>query len=98
MLVLARKQNQNIIIGDNIIVKVVRVTRDTVKLGIQAPATVPVHRQEVYDEIQKSNSGAPQTVMQAVPKLARKLFDRALARNHGSQAAMDNAAADHRNP
>ena len=52
MLVLARKVNQNIVIDGRITVKIVRLDGDVVKLGIQAPTSVPVHRQEVYERIQ----------------------------------------------
>lgn len=69
MLVLARKLNQNIVIDGRIIVKVLRLERDTVKLGIQAPASIPVHRQEVYEEIQRSNRAAAQTRRSSVPPL-----------------------------
>ncbi|MDB6030115.1 MAG: csrA [Verrucomicrobiales bacterium] len=72
MLVLARKLNQNIIIDGRIIVKVVRMDRDVVKLGIEAPTSVPVHRQEVYDEIQKANKAAASETRGPVPKLAEK--------------------------
>ena len=58
MLVLARKRNQNIVIGPDIVVTVLRVARDGVRLGIQAPASVPVHRQEIYQAIQAANQGA----------------------------------------
>jgi carbon storage regulator len=58
MLVLARKLQQKIVIGDNIVIQVLRKSRDVVKLGIEAPQTVPVHRQEIYDEIQRSNNAA----------------------------------------
>ena len=58
MLVLSRKLNENIVIDGRIYIKVVRVDGGTVKLGIQAPADVPVHRQEVYDEIQRNNQEA----------------------------------------
>jgi carbon storage regulator len=58
MLVLSRKVNENIVIDGRIIVKVVRTEGNFVKLGIEAPADVPVHRQEIYDEIQRSNQAA----------------------------------------
>ncbi len=58
MLVLARKLNENIIIDGRITVKIVRLDKDVVKLGIDAPPSVPVHRQEVFDEIQRSNKAA----------------------------------------
>ena len=71
MLVLSRKFNENIVIGDDIIVKVVRLEGDVVKLGIQAPASVSVHRQEVYDEIQRTNKSAAHKVRRAVPRVTR---------------------------
>ena len=58
MLVLSRKLNQSIVIGDDIHIVVVSIDRDTVKLGIQAPRAVPVHRSEVYEEIQRANRAA----------------------------------------
>ncbi len=58
MLVLARKLQQKIVIGDDIVIQVLRKSRDVVKLGIEAPASVPVHRQEIYNEIQRSNNAA----------------------------------------
>jgi len=70
MLVLSRKFNENIVIGDDIVVKVVRLEGDVVKLGIQAPSSVSVHRQEVYDEILRSNKGAALSEgKRAVPKM-----------------------------
>jgi carbon storage regulator len=58
MLVLSRKVNENIVIDGRIVVKVVRTEGNFVKLGIEAPADVPVHRQEVYEEIQRCNQAA----------------------------------------
>ena len=71
MLVLSRKFNENIVIGDDIVVKVVRLEGDVVKLGIQAPASVSVHRQEVYDEIQRTNKTAVTKGRRAVPRISR---------------------------
>lgn len=53
ILVLSRQRDESIIIGDNIIITVVDIRGDKVRLGIQAPNDVPVHRQEVYEAIQR---------------------------------------------
>ena len=53
MLILSRKINECIVIDGHIVIKILRIDRDTVKLGIQAPAELPVHRQEVFDAIQR---------------------------------------------
>jgi carbon storage regulator len=60
MLILSRKINESIIIDGRIVVKVLRIEKDTVKIGIQAPAELPVHREEIHEAILKSkqNSGA----------------------------------------
>jgi carbon storage regulator len=54
MLVLSRKVNETIIINDNIVITVVDIRGDKVRLGIEAPKDVPVHRQEVYDAIKRA--------------------------------------------
>lgn len=58
MLVLTRKTDQSIMIGDNIKVIVVDIRGDQVKLGIDAPRDVSVHRKEIYEEIQAENRRA----------------------------------------
>jgi len=79
MLILSRKPGESIVIDGRIIVKIMRLDGDLVKVGIEAPAEVPVHRQEVYEEIQKVNREAlmanrpkaPRLVPQAAPALKR---------------------------
>jgi carbon storage regulator len=53
MLILSRKLNESIVIDGRIVVKVLRIEKESVKLGIQAPPEVPVHREEIHDAIQK---------------------------------------------
>jgi carbon storage regulator len=58
MLVLTRKTNQSIMIGDDIEVSVLAVSRDKIRLGITAPRDVPVFRKEVYVSIKSENAGS----------------------------------------
>lgn len=58
MLVLTRKRDESIMIGDEIKITVVDVRGDQVKLGIEAPRHIPVHREEIYREIQEENRRA----------------------------------------
>jgi carbon storage regulator len=61
MLVLSRHRDESIIIGDDIVITIVDIRGDKVRLGINAPTDIPVHRQEVYDAIQRENRKAAQT-------------------------------------
>lgn len=61
MLVLTRKINEKIIIGDNIEIVLVDIGKDQVKIGINAPKSIKVHRWEVYEEIQRENREAAKT-------------------------------------
>jgi carbon storage regulator len=60
MLVLSRQRDESIMIGDNVVVTVVDIRGDKVRLGIQAPHEIPVHRREVYEAIQRENVQAAQ--------------------------------------
>jgi carbon storage regulator len=74
MLILSRKLNESVVIDGQIVVKIVRIEGDHVRLGIQAPGNIPVHRQEVYEEIQRSNCEAihPEGAARpALPRLAK---------------------------
>ena len=56
MLVLSRKKNESIVINNDITIVVVEIRGDKVRLGVEAPKEVPVHRREVYDAIKKSEA------------------------------------------
>ncbi|MGH9175442.1 MAG: carbon storage regulator CsrA [Vicinamibacterales bacterium] len=58
MLVLSRQRDESIVIGDQIVITIVDIRGDKVRLGIQAPTEIPVHRQEVYDAIQREAAKA----------------------------------------
>ena len=60
MLVLSRQRDESIIIADNIVITVVDIRGDKVRLGIDAPTEIPVHRREVYEAIQRENLKASQ--------------------------------------
>lgn len=66
MLVLSRKVNERVCIGDNVEICVVDIRGDKVRLGIEAPAAVPVHRKEVRDAIERSRQAeAPPAILPA---------------------------------
>ena len=58
MLILSRKTNQKIRVGDSIEITVIEVRGDQVKIGVEAPRSVKIFREEIYDEIQQENKAA----------------------------------------
>ncbi|MBL8041012.1 MAG: carbon storage regulator CsrA [Chthonomonas sp.] len=67
MLVLTRKLNQSIVIDGTIEVVVLEVRGEQVRIGIKAPKDVPVHRKEIYDQIQEENRAASETRTEDIP-------------------------------
>ncbi len=71
MLVLSRHRDESIIIGDDIVITIVDIRGDKVRLGIDAPQDIPVHRQEVYEAIQRENQKASQLGTGEIRQLKR---------------------------
>ncbi|MFM8174383.1 MAG: carbon storage regulator CsrA [Pirellulaceae bacterium] len=71
MLVLSRHRDESIMIGDKVVITIVDIRGDKVRIGIEAPADIPVHRQEVYDAIrresQKSQGIQPDDILKLAP-------------------------------
>ena len=71
MLVLTRKKNEAIQIGEDIEIKVLSVEGDQIKLGIHAPKSIDIHRKEIYEAIQKENSEAASSSLDVLEVLKR---------------------------
>jgi carbon storage regulator len=68
MLVLTRKAGQSLVIGDNIVIKILDFKGDNIKIGIEAPKQITVHRQEVFEAIRQENKAAALT-SKSIPNL-----------------------------
>jgi carbon storage regulator len=73
MLVLSRQRDESIVIGDDIIITVVDIRGDKVRLGITAPTSVPVHRKEVYNAIQRENQASTEVQIEDLNEADDKL-------------------------
>jgi carbon storage regulator len=69
VLILTRRVGENVVIGDDIVVSIVEIRGDAVRIGIQAPRSVSVHREEVWLELQRANEGAASPSDEAVAQL-----------------------------
>ena len=72
MLVLTRKVGEAIMIGNDVTIKVVEVRGDQVRIGVDAPRSVPVHREEVYREVERTNAASAAAAARTADRL-RKL-------------------------
>jgi carbon storage regulator len=84
MLILARKPNESIIIGDQIEISVIDIKGDQVKIGITAPKEIKVYREEVYRAIQRENIEAAKAKPETLPTL-NKLIPKAQKNSEGEK-------------
>ena len=66
MLILTRRVGENVIVGDDIVISVIEVRGDAVRIGIRAPRSLSVHREEVWLELQRANAKAASTSDEAI--------------------------------
>jgi carbon storage regulator len=76
MLRITRRAGERIILGDDVIVEVMEIRGQTVRLGIDAPRSVPVYREEIWLEVKRENQAAAQAASADLPGVAGKLEDR----------------------
>ena len=68
MLILSRKVNEKVVIGEDITISVIEIRGDQVRIGIDAPKNVKVFRQEIYDDIKEANKAASTSAV-VIPQL-----------------------------
>ena len=71
MLIITRKPGEKIMLGDDVVVHVMEIVGNSVRVGIQAPRSLPVYREEIWDAVRQENQAAAQASADALPSPAR---------------------------
>lgn len=74
MLILTRKKDESLVLDNQIVIKIIEINESSVRLGIEAPKHIEIHRKEIYDKIQEENKSAisEQSKVEALGKLLKK--------------------------
>ena len=67
MLIITRRPGEKLMIGDDIVIEVIEVSGSSVRIGIQAPKSIPVYREEIYTAVKEENAAAASTGADALP-------------------------------
>ena len=71
MLIITRRAGERIMVGDDIVVEVMEIVGNSVRIGIQAPRSLPVYREEIWNVVREENQAAAQAAPDALPSPAR---------------------------
>ncbi len=94
MLVLTRRKNESIIINDNIKIVVISVYNDRVRLGIEAPPEIPIHRREVFELIKRKLTEEPQAAIRSPNSTENFSVAAGSSENPGNEGAKQPAQCD----
>jgi carbon storage regulator len=73
MLRITRRAGERVILGDDVIIEVIEIRGQTVRLGIEAPRSVPVYREEIWLEVKRENEAAAQAAGATLPDVSARL-------------------------
>jgi carbon storage regulator len=71
VLIITRKPGEKIMLGDDVVVHVMEIVGNSVRVGIQAPRSLPVYREEIWDAVRQENQAAAAAAPEALPSSAR---------------------------
>jgi carbon storage regulator len=71
VLIITRKPGEKIMLGDDVVVHVMEIVGNSVRIGIQAPRSLPVYREEIWDAVRQENQAAAQAAPDSLPAPAR---------------------------